>query len=292
MKRMFAVAGCVVVGSLIAAPAANSAFHEMKIREVSGTPVNDDATYVELQMYSSGQTQVMGHEITMYTADGTMSSNFQIGNNVANGENQRTVLLGDNGVATADVAAPGLDYLEAQVAAGAVCFSDATPPDCVSWGGAAFTGEALIPDQADPWLTALPGDMALKRDISAGCATLLQPADDTDDTAADFDLVARDPTPNSVVPVEMPCVPPDGDGDGTPDANDNCPLLSNPGQANADGDALGDACDPTPNGSGSGSTPVTTTPVTTTPPVTTPRKKCKKGAKLKRGKCVKKKRKK
>jgi hypothetical protein len=37
---------------------------------------------------------------------------------------------------------------------------------------------------------------------------------------------------------------PDSDGDGTVDARDNCPLIANPDQANADGDALGDACDP------------------------------------------------
>jgi hypothetical protein len=38
-------------------------------------------------------------------------------------------------------------------------------------------------------------------------------------------------------------VEPDGDGDGVPDASDNCPAVANGGQANADGDALGDACD-------------------------------------------------
>jgi hypothetical protein len=35
----------------------------------------------------------------------------------------------------------------------------------------------------------------------------------------------------------------DGDGDGVPDASDNCPAVSNADQANADGDALGNACD-------------------------------------------------
>jgi Tol biopolymer transport system component len=36
----------------------------------------------------------------------------------------------------------------------------------------------------------------------------------------------------------------DTDGDGVPDATDNCPSIFNPSQANADGDAQGDACDP------------------------------------------------
>ncbi|HEX8105554.1 MAG TPA: thrombospondin type 3 repeat-containing protein, partial [Solirubrobacteraceae bacterium] len=36
---------------------------------------------------------------------------------------------------------------------------------------------------------------------------------------------------------------PDGDGDGFPDVSDNCPSVGNPDQANADGDASGDACE-------------------------------------------------
>jgi hypothetical protein len=38
----------------------------------------------------------------------------------------------------------------------------------------------------------------------------------------------------------------DEDGDGVPDACDNCPHLPNPEQADGDGDHVGDACDPRP----------------------------------------------
>src|SRR5262249_23470977 len=41
---------------------------------------------------------------------------------------------------------------------------------------------------------------------------------------------------------------PDTDHDGVCDAIDNCPTVPNPDQANADGDSLGDACDPCTNG--------------------------------------------
>ena len=36
----------------------------------------------------------------------------------------------------------------------------------------------------------------------------------------------------------------DGDGDGVPDIDDNCPGVCNPDQADSDGDGRGDACDP------------------------------------------------
>ena len=42
----------------------------------------------------------------------------------------------------------------------------------------------------------------------------------------------------------------DTDGDGVADALDNCPSTPNAGQANLDGDSLGDACDPDRDGDG------------------------------------------
>lgn len=42
------------------------------------------------------------------------------------------------------------------------------------------------------------------------------------------------------------CFERDQDGDGVPDAVDNCPLVSNAGQADDDGNGIGDACEATP----------------------------------------------
>jgi len=42
----------------------------------------------------------------------------------------------------------------------------------------------------------------------------------------------------------------DDDGDGVPNASDNCPSVSNPRQIDTDGDTLGNACDPDKDGDG------------------------------------------
>ena len=56
------------------------------------------------------------------------------------------------------------------------------------------------------------------------------------------------PAPSVPAPVVTPPVPaPDTDGDGVPNATDNCPGVSNTGQADADADGAGDACDVCPN---------------------------------------------
>ncbi len=51
-----------------------------------------------------------------------------------------------------------------------------------------------------------------------------------------------------VVPADL--LPPEADEDGIPDAEDNCPLVTNADQVDADGDGLGDACDPDRDGDG------------------------------------------
>jgi hypothetical protein len=40
--------------------------------------------------------------------------------------------------------------------------------------------------------------------------------------------------------------PADADGDGVPDAQDNCPSVANSNQSDSDGDSVGDACDQCP----------------------------------------------
>jgi PKD domain-containing protein len=66
-------------------------------------------------------------------------------------------------------------------------------------------------------------------------------------TATDSPTATNTPTPTDTptnTPTSTPTPIPDADSDGIPDAIDNCPFVSNTDQANADGDNLGDACDP------------------------------------------------
>jgi uncharacterized repeat protein (TIGR01451 family) len=53
----------------------------------------------------------------------------------------------------------------------------------------------------------------------------------------------------ATISIGQPC-PADTDGDGIPDASDNCPSVFNPGQGNQDGDGNGDACDSDMDGDG------------------------------------------
>lgn len=56
------------------------------------------------------------------------------------------------------------------------------------------------------------------------------------------------PEEGAIVGFRVAVVPePDGDQDGLPDSQDNCPTIANPDQNDADGDALGDACDNCPS---------------------------------------------
>ena len=59
-----------------------------------------------------------------------------------------------------------------------------------------------------------------------------------------------DPAGNRTQKVVTGIVETDIDGDGVPDATDNCPAVANPNQADLDGDGLGDACDTDVDGDG------------------------------------------
>lgn len=221
MRRPLSISATAAIAGLVMAFGASSAsaeFHLMKIREISGSTAGTNTAYIELQMYSPGQTQVAGHNITLWDADGLLLGVPQpiqtlplTGPNPTNGQNQRTILIGDIGVSPRDFTLDFTPYIETGggggnnlIAAGAACF-EAAPVDCVSWGGPAFTGSANLPDKATPVGQPMTTTLAFRRSITRGCTTLLEAGDDTNNNQADFAPVQEGPTPNSAQPTEQTC---------------------------------------------------------------------------------------
>jgi len=68
--------------------------------------------------------------------------------------------------------------------------------------------------------------------------------------SSDDNFFKLDPADVTVSVLDDEPVLPDGDGDGVPDASDNCPTVANPGQSDIDGDGVGDACDLDDDGDG------------------------------------------
>jgi hypothetical protein len=174
-------------------------FHLMSIREVHAGPPGD---YVELQMYASGQQFVDGHTITTYEGNGDAIGDpfdFPPGaSNTINGGNQRTILVGKPGT-NADFPA---NFQVVMNDGGAVCF-DAI--DCVTFGS--YSGAAFGTPTGTPAVqsTGIPSGGSLERSIAPGCATLLEPGDDTNDSATDFSLQPPSPRNNATAPTEVSC---------------------------------------------------------------------------------------
>ncbi len=197
-----------------AAPAA-ATFHLVQVREVyPGSAANPDAEYVEMQMWSGGQGHVAGHFARSYDAGGAASDPSPFPSDIPNGANQSTMVLATpqaeaqfGFVADAPLEPPG----ELSPAGGALCWEMI---DCVSWG--AFAGSLLSPAGAPAAAGGIPDGMALRRSIARGCATALDPADDSDQSHADLEVVFPSPRPNSVPASEKPCAGPGGGGTGPP----------------------------------------------------------------------------
>ena len=186
------IAAIALLGLAIGAPSASATFHEMSIREVyPGSIAQPDAEYVELQMWSPGQNLVSGHSLKAYSASGAPAGTTTFARDVSSGANQSTILLATPAAEAAFGVTPDTGMASGQLdpAGGAVCWTESI--DCVSWGS--FGGS--LPSPAGTPAAAIPDGMALRRTIAPGCATLLEPADDRDNSAADFSVVFPFPRP-------------------------------------------------------------------------------------------------
>ena len=228
--RFALAASLAATAAAVAAPGASAEFHLMKIKEITGDN-GGQGSYIELQMYAVGQNQVAGHNITIWNATASVLGNPVpiaelplTGPNPPNGENQRSILIGDTGVTARDFTLDFTPYLDNTsgmnvAGAGAACF-EAIPVDCVSWGGTGFSGASNLPDQTQPIGSSLGvGVLSFTRKVTGGsCATALEATDDTNNAANDFVNGPASPTPNSATPTETLCQPglPPGGGQGTP----------------------------------------------------------------------------
>ena len=192
MKWIVAVAAIGL--TLLAGPAAAS-FHLMKVVQLfPGTASAPNAQYVMIQMYTSGQNQLSGHQISVFNAAGNLIQAFTFGGAVSNGGNQARILI-----ATTEAAAlfgMNADLTMTAVlppAGGKVCF-DSIPTDCVAWGNYSGTLTGI----GTPFSVAsglVPGVAAIRRLDVAGGAGTLEAADDSDNCASDF--VAAAPIPRN-----------------------------------------------------------------------------------------------
>ncbi len=195
---------------LLFAPSARASFHLIKVREVfPGTTVNPESDYVELQMYSSGQDLVELGDLEVLDPSGTVTSHFSPATSISHSANQSTILIANTGF-SAQFPSVSPDFTDAGLdlnpAGGAVCWPQNEPPfdDCASWGD--FTGQASLPSPGDSSpAAAIPNAMALRRSISPGCPTLLENADDTNDSSVDFSAQTPEPRGNATTPIEHEC---------------------------------------------------------------------------------------
>jgi hypothetical protein len=189
------------------AGSASAIYHQNMVTEVH-QGAGDVGDYVELQAYTPGQNLVANHYVITYDGGSNAFSTFLIPTNVANGANQATILIANDGTV------PGADFnaadnLKVVNANGGVCFQDtiAIAIDCVRWGSP--IGDLPSPAGTPLPLAggAIPDGGSISRKLTRGCATLLDPADDTNNSAADFALATPSPRNNAAPITETPCAP-------------------------------------------------------------------------------------
>lgn len=232
----------------VAMPTTSAAtYPEMKISEVHSDLNAGTADFIELQVWFYDPNfagEQVSPSLRLYAPDGSTLKTLTFPSNTVatNQESQRTVLIRNAASAQPkDYGIAGLD----PVSGGSVCFFATLvgelPIDCVAWGAVTSS-----PPSAGTPAGPLDGTHSLSRTLAPGCPTLLEGADDTDNSSVDFNPTTPSPRTNDTPPTETACA-------GMP--------------------ALPGTTAPTAGSTSGGG-----------------KKKCKKGRKLRRGKCVKRKR--
>lgn len=213
--------GFVFAGLMLFAAPASATFHLLKVREVYPA---GNASYVVLQLLGAGEYQVGGHHLVSYNANGTVANDFTLPSNVSpTSRNNSAVLITGPGYVAAFPSGPSTDEFDPNLnlspSGGAVCWVEGEPPDCVAWGN--FTGP--FPAHDPPLVAGSPespsgvtAGKALHRTIAPNCATILEAADDTDNSATDFSEQNPNPRNNASAVTETDCELPEVDIDSRP----------------------------------------------------------------------------
>jgi hypothetical protein len=210
LTRIALAAALTLTATIGFTSSARADHHLIMVREVhrGATTAGD---YVMLQMFADGENVALGtHYIDILDSTGMASAEYPLPQ-VPIGQNQRTILIGNAGVTNADFQDSGVALSQN----GAACYDETNGYDgtggidCVAWGN--FTG-ATNPLSSPGLPVALSGvglapGQSLVRNISRGCATLLDAADDANNSAADFALGTPIGRNNATTPTEKPCTP-------------------------------------------------------------------------------------
>ena len=172
---------------------AQGAFHFARIAEVfTGTEAHPDAQYIVIVPYSNFQTLFSSVEVRVYDAAGTQLPNFAVfsANLINSTTNQKSILVATLTAQSILGIVPDQVATGSLPASGIVCFRKSiTVPDCVSYGN--YLGSTLVGgSQAGPPASSIPSGAALRRDFGANGT--LEFTDDTNSSAADFDLSGPD----------------------------------------------------------------------------------------------------
>jgi hypothetical protein len=281
MMRWVARACAFLVVAVVAAsggsgsPSTVSAAHHLaEISEVMvGFNGDPQVQFVEINQRAAGQNIVMNSRLSAFGPNGTfLGVVLVVPANVSNSGDGVPWIMGTPQFESASGIQADFEFPPGILAPGSgmVCWGspglvppspsswDPTNPnnyvDCVAYGG--YTG--FVPSA--PPSSLPPGDCqrSLTRVVPATFDAVTPPTDTWADgsNASDFMLAAPSPTnnagqtgtlvasPDTDGDGEADCRDADDDADGVPDGLDNCRLVANPDQTDADSDLAGAACDP------------------------------------------------
>jgi hypothetical protein len=208
-KRVLLVAGLALVALAAIAPIARADDSQIRISEVYSDASAAHGDFVELQLMADGQAIPAtgapgGAAIQVCNALHTSCTPFFDfpPHTLPAAVSQRSVLIGWNDNPNVDFGIPAGFNIPA--VGGDVCYYSSTGPnvprDCVAWGTS--TGDA--PSVGTP-APAMNAAVSLTRSEARGCPTLMEAIDDSDNSAADFNLAPPSPRNNLQTPSEVSC---------------------------------------------------------------------------------------